>query len=112
MNKIIVKKLLTVLLIVVGMAVLAVAVRYTFWPLDISLTLKIIFFVLLGGDAICYFVAAWGVAKNVKWLYPFTIALLVINTLGAIFDDIGLADIIASGINIVLLIMLIYVYKK
>lgn len=95
-----------------GFAVLTVAVRYTFWSPDISPILKTIFFILLGGDAVCYFVAAWGVRRGVKWTYLFTIGLIVINILAAIFDDVGLTDLVAAGINILMLVMLFYGNRK
>lgn len=106
------KKILTILLSLMGAGVLAVAVRYTFWGPDIPLVLRLIFFFLLFADAVCYFVAAWGVAKNIKKIYPLTIALLIINVFGTIFDDIGFVDIAAAAINIIIIILLVYNHRK
>jgi hypothetical protein len=107
-----VNQVLAVFLTTMGLAVLAVALRYTFWGPDISLVLQLIFFFLLFADAVCYFVAAWGVRRGKKWVCPFTIALLVVNILAAIFDDIGLADIVVMGFNLLMLVMLFYSKKE
>lgn len=106
------RNVLIVLLGVMGFAVLAVAVRYTFWGPEIALVLRLIFFFLLFTDAVCYFVAAWGVRRGKKWVYTFTIALLAVNILAVIFDDIGLVDIVAMGFNLLMLIMLFYSKKE
>ena len=112
MNKNLLQKILVALFILVGLAVAAVAIRYSIFATTVALNLRLIFFAILFADAICFFVAAWGVAKNIKWLYPLTIALLVVNALGLIFDDIGFADIAATAINILLLILLIVNHRK
>jgi len=106
------KKILAVLLSLVGAGVLAVAINYTFFGPDLPLVLRLIFFFLLFADAVCYFVAAWGIFKKIKKIYPLTIALLVINALGIIFDDIGFVDIATAGVNIVIIILLIYDHQK
>jgi len=107
-----IEKILTVSFVLVGLGVLAVAVNYTFFGPDIPLVLRVIFFSLLFTDAICYFVAAWGVWKNIKWLYPLIIALLAINIIGIIFDDIGFVDIAAAVYNVILLVLLIHNHNK
>ncbi len=105
-------KILAILLTLSGLGTLAVGIRYSFFGPDILLTLKIIFFALLFADAICYFGAAWGVLKNIKWLFPLTIALLIVNALGIIFDDIGLVDILAFLVNVIILVLVIYNHNK
>lgn len=107
-----VKKILTALLIAMGLAVLAVVVGYPLLNGEIPANVIWIISVLMGADAICYFVAAWGVAKNVKWLYPLTTALLIVNALGAIFDDIGVIDVIFMVANTLILILLLNYRKK
>lgn len=59
-----------------------------------------------------YFVVAWGVAKNVKWLYPLTTALLIVNALGTIFDDVGVIDVVFMVANTLILILLLNYRKK
>jgi len=102
------KKILTILLALFGLGTLAVTVNYIFFGPEIPLALKVIFFALLFADTVCYFGAAWGVWKNIKWIYPLTIALLVVNALGLIFDDIGLVDILVAIFNIFVLVLLVY----
>ncbi|HOE15551.1 MAG TPA: hypothetical protein PLH82_02700, partial [Candidatus Paceibacterota bacterium] len=62
--------------------------------------------------AICYFVAAWGILKNKKWLFPWTVALLIVNILALIFDDIGVIDISYGIFNFLILALVIYSYRK
>lgn len=111
MNKSIFSKILVILLILSGIGTLLAAAGYPIYNPSLALNLRLIFFFLLFADAVCYFVAAWGANKNIKWLYPLTIALLVINALGLIFDDIGLVDISFSLFNILILIILIYNHR-
>ena len=104
----IVKKILFYLLILSGLAVLLVAANYTFFSPNIPFVLRLIFFLLLLIDATCYFATAWGIFKNIKWLFWPTIVLLVLNTLAAIFDDFGLVDALASAFNLLVLISFIF----
>ncbi len=106
------KSILTILLSAMGLAVLAVVVGYPLLNGEIPANVIWLISVLMGVDAICYFVAAWGVAKNVKWLYPLTTALLIVNALGAIFDDVGVIDVVFMVANTLILILLLNYRKK
>jgi uncharacterized membrane protein len=106
------KKIPTILLTLFGLGTLAVAIRYSFFGPEIALNLKIIFFALLFADAVCYLIAAWGMWKNIKWIYPLTVALLVVNALAIIFDNIGLIDILAFLVNVIILVLVIYNHNK
>jgi len=103
---------LITLLVLMGLAVLAVVVGYPLLNGEIPTNVIWLISVLMGADAICYFVAAWGVAKNIKWLYPLTTALLIVNALGVIFDDIGVIDVIFMVANTLILILLLNYRKK
>lgn len=105
------RSFLIALLSIMGVAVSAVAVGYPLLNSEISANVVLIISVLMGMDAVCYFIAAWGVAKNMKWLYLPVIFLLVINILGAIFDDIGVIDVVFVVANILTLTFL-YNYQK
>ena len=106
------KKFLVLILVLLGLLTLAVAVYYPINTTSISLALRVMFFLLLSADAICYFVAAWGILINKKWLFPWTVALLVVNILALIFDDIGAIDLAFGVFNILILILVIYYNRK
>jgi hypothetical protein len=106
------RSFLIALLSIMGVAVSAVAVGYPLLNSEISTNVVLAISVLMGADAVCYFVATWGVAKKIKWLYPPTVVLLVVNILGAIFDDIGVVDIIFVMVNALILILLLNYQKK
>jgi len=106
------KRILTLILTFLGLAIVAVVVGYPLLDAEIPENVIWIISLLMGADAICYFVAAWGVAKNVKWLYPLTTALLIVNTLGAIFDDIGVIDVVFMVTNTLILVLLLNYRKK
>jgi len=106
------KKIISILLIISGLSTFVVAVYYPVNATTVSFSLKMIFFLLLFTDAVCYFVATWGILKNKKWLFPWTVALLVINILGLIFDDIGAIDITYGIFNFLILVLVIYNHQK
>lgn len=112
MSKKLIRSILAIFLVLFGLGTVVVAINYTFFSPDILLVLRLVFFFLLLTDAVCYFVAAWGVAKNIKWVYPLTIILLIVNILGLIFDDFGLIDASAAVVNIIILVLLVYNHKK
>ncbi len=95
-----------------GLAVLAVVVGYPLLNREIPANVIWLISLLMGADAICYFVVAWGVAKNVKWMYPLTTALLIVNALGTIFDDVGVIDVVFMVANTLILILLLNYRKK
>ena len=105
------KKILTVLLIMMGLGILAAATFFAIEPEMVSLVILLVFLALLLIDAICYFVAAWGISKGVKWLYWPTIGILGINISGLVFDNIGFVDISVALFNILILILLIVYHK-
>jgi hypothetical protein len=95
-----------------GLGVLAAGTFYAVEPEMASLPIRLIFLFLLLADAVCYFVAAWGVCRDIKWVYPLAVILLIINTLALIFDNIGVIDLSVAAFNILLLILLIINHKK
>lgn len=106
------KKFLILILVLLGLLTLTVAVYYPINTTSISLTLRLMFFLLLSADAICYFVAAWGILISKKWFFPWTVALLVVNILALIFDDIGIIDLAYGVFNLLILILVIYYNRK
>lgn len=107
MNKNFLHHLLIFLLALTGVGLLVLAVFYYQTQTNIATNVRAIIAGLFFLDAIFYFVVAWGVCRKIKWLYWCGIALVAVNAVAIIFDDIGFYDIIASLINIPLLIMLI-----
>lgn len=101
------KKVLAALFIIMGLMILAVMAFFAIEPEMTSLPVLLTFLALFVIDAICYFVAAWGVSKNIKRLYWPTIAVLGINILALVFDNIGIVDISVALYNILLLILFI-----
>ena len=106
------KKIIIISLIISGLSTSVVAVYYPINTVSISLALRLMFFLLLFADAICYFVAAWGILKNMKWLFPWTVALLVVNILALIFDDIGIIDLAYGIFNLLILILVVYYHRN
>jgi len=109
--KSLIKNLLIILLSLSGLAILAMV---AFWALEgemASRLILLVFLTLMLFDAIGYFVAAWGVCRNIRKLYPWTLALLTINIIALIFDQIGVIDLTVGGINLLLLILVIYNHK-
>ena len=103
---------LAYLLILLGLGVLAAAAGYPIYNPTVPLNWRLVLSLFLLADAACYFTAAWEVLKGIKWLSLPTMALLTINALAVIFDDIGLPDIIFLALNTSALALLIYSKKK
>lgn len=104
-------KIIATILILSGLGILAAAIFYALEPEMASLKIRLIFLALLTADAICYFIAAWGVQRSIKRLYFWTLALLSINFIALIFDDTGVIDLTVAGLNLLLLVMVILNFK-
>lgn len=100
--------LLYYLLGIFGVVILVSAMFFMVTNTHVMFLIRLIMASILFLDAICYFVAAWGIAKNIRWIENLTVFLLAINALGVIFDDIGFYDILTLVSNIILLFMLIF----
>jgi len=105
----ILRKSLVVLFILAGLGIIFVAVYYLVSASnrDISFVIRLVLSLLMGLDALGYLLVAWGLSKNISWIYPFALVLLIINVLALFFDDIGWADISAILFNILFGVLLI-----
>jgi hypothetical protein len=101
------KNLLSALFFLAGLATLVIGIYYTVQTTNLAFIIRFIFAALLGLDAIFYFIAAWGIYKKINWIYIPALVLLVVNVLGLIFDDFGLADALFAIFSIILGAMLV-----
>lgn len=97
------KRLLAILFVLSGLAVFVSAILYPILNPNLPIATRLIISSAIIADAFCYFIAAWSVTRSIKWLYLFTIVLLIVNAIGIIFDEVGMYDILASAFNILLL---------
>lgn len=105
--------LLIALLIITGLSIIFLTLFYFFNYQDqIPQTALIIISSLLLFDGIIYFSIAYGIIKKIKIFYHFGILLNFLNAIAIIFDNIGLYDIIATIVSLIILILLIIDYKN
>lgn len=101
--------MLVTLFLLAGLGTACIAVYYVVVTSNqnLSLSIRFVFGLLIGLDALFYFLAAWGLYRKAKWVYNFALALIAINILGLVFDDFGLADMLAGLFNLLLGVLLI-----
>lgn len=63
-------------------------------------------------DALFYFVAAWGLARRIRFIHRFALLLVGGNALLSIADQVGLADLVIGLLNVVMLVLLIITYRN
>lgn len=89
-----------------------VAIYFTFSATSVSLAIRLVFLALIIADTICYLTAAIGAwKKSGKW-FSWAVTIVAVNMAGAIFDDIGIADISFLAYNLIILALLILENKK
>lgn len=103
---------LIILILLTGGIGIVLAILYPLSQTSLGISTRLIVTSFLMIDAICYFVAAWGVHRRIKWIYALSIALFLANALATIFDEIGVYDVLASILNIILLVLLVTDNKK
>ncbi len=106
------KNLIIYSLIAVGIFLIVVSIMYPIYNDFLPLNTKIIISSLIAIDAILYFVSAWGINRNIKWIYYLTIILIFVNAIASLSDQLGLYDILAFVIHVFLFILLIINYKQ
>lgn len=106
-KNIMMKKIISVLLAFFGILTLITGIYYYANTPLIDKTIRTIMFSLFVADAIFYLAASWGVFKKIRWLFWPTIALLAVNILALVFDDIGWVDLSAGFYNLIIIILLL-----
>lgn len=101
------KKIISVLLAFLGILTLIAGIYYYMNNPTVDQTTRIILSSLFVADAILYLAASWGVFKKIRWLFWPTIALLAVNILALVFDDIGWVDLSAGFYNLIIIILLL-----
>lgn len=102
------RKLIIALLVIAGLATLAVGIYFPIQAISVPLSIRLIFSGLMVLDAIAYFVVSWGIYKEIKWLFYPTVVLLAINILALAFDNIGWADFVFGFYNLILILLIFW----
>lgn len=101
--------ILIALFVLSGLGIIVVAINnlVVLSNMNIPVVVSVIFGNLLAIDALFYFLVAWGLHKKTKWAFTMGLILVAVNILALIFDDFGLADVLAALFNLLLGAMLV-----
>ena len=67
---------------------------------------------LMFGNAGAMILAGWGLSQRGRWFYTLTLAVIMVNIILTFTDQVGIIDWITLGIDLVLLILLLYLRKE
>jgi hypothetical protein len=102
--------------LVVPILRLLIAVNGVIWVLlaavgltrasSITSTMAFVYLLALTDAAVLLWLA-WRLGSRSRWVYYFALAVIVVNAVLSITDEIGLADIAVLGLNLVTLALLL-----